>query len=376
MKNQRTMVLADPGELRSVEAEWRMLAERRGNAFLTPEWFWSWLEHYGESAEPVVSATMRPDGTLQGVIPFVLARAGRPRTVRFAGASLADHLHPVCLPEDEEPVAAAAFSALAAIGARWRLAVLDNVDVGARWYEALGRPPFVAQVAFRESSLPAIELSSEGWDGYLASRSRNFRDQARRYPRRLEREHQVSYRMTSNESELGRDMETLFALHDARWTSRGGSTLTSSRARAFHLDFARAALARGWLRLWLLEVDGAAVAAWHGWRVGDTYAYYQAGFDPAWERLSVGFVLLVHTVRSAIEEGASRYDMLLGDERYKGRFANTERSICTVMLSRSQPARLLVGAEAQAWRASRSLPEGLRGSASTIAAMLPGGRRR
>lgn len=377
MADPRAELIGDLDQLRSYEEEWRRLAERRGNAFVTPEWFWAWLEHYGDTAAPAVIVTHDEDGQLLGLMPLAVAHSGRPRALRFAGGTLADLLHPVCLPEHDETVALATADALAAADMKWSLAVLDNVDVDARWWTALGaHAPFIGQTTLRDTALPAIELGDGGWDAYLAGKTRNFRDQARRYPRRLERDHRVSYRRTDDESALERDIRTLFDLHDARWRDRGGSTLTSPRARSFHLAFARAALGRGWLRLWILEVDGVPVAAWYGWRLGDRYAYYQAGFDPSWERKSVGFILMVHTVRSAIEEGASRYELLLGDESYKGRFANDERRVCTAMLSRTRPARVMSSAEALGWRATRSGRPRLRSAASAVSAILPGARRR
>ncbi|MEK6251714.1 MAG: GNAT family N-acetyltransferase [Actinomycetota bacterium] len=53
---------------------------------------------------------------------------------------------------------------------------------------------------------------------------------------------------------------------------------------------------RGWLRLRLLEVDGVAVAGFLGWRLGDSYAFYQSGFDPSWPDKSVGVVMMATTV--------------------------------------------------------------------------------
>lgn len=370
-------VITDRTALRSHESEWRELAERRDNAFITPEWFWAWLDSYGESAELAVLAARRVDGSLLGLMPLVVATTGRPRTLRFAGAAHADHLHPVCLQEDEEIVASAVAAAMSEVSGRWTVAVLDNVDAGARWWRALARAPLVVGVAsHRETVLPVIDLGTDGWEHYLASRGRNFRDQARRYPRRLERRHRVSYRRTADESELDDDMATFFRLHDARWDARGGSSMAGERARSFQLDFARSALRRGWLRLWFLEVDGTAVAAWYGWRLGDRYAYYQAGFDPAWEHMSVGFVLMVHTVRSAIEEGASHYDMLLGDESYKARFANAKEPVRTVTLSRSRSAHFVTAAEAFIWKGSRRLPPALRSLPPAIGDLLPTARRR
>ena len=87
---------------------------------------------------------------------------------------------------------------------------------------------------------------------------------------------------------------------------------------------------RGWARLWLLEVDGAPRAAWYGFRFGGADSYYQAGRDPAWERQSVGFVLLVHTIRSAVEDGLAEYRFLRGAEPFKYRFANADPGLVTV----------------------------------------------
>jgi CelD/BcsL family acetyltransferase involved in cellulose biosynthesis len=102
----------------------------------------------------------------------------------------------------------------------------------------------------------------------------------------------------------------------------------------FHRELAREALARGWLRLWLLELHGRPIAAWHGFRVGSITSYYQAGRDPSYERLSVGFVLLAQSIRSAIAEGASEYRFGRGDEAFKSRFTSDDPGLETVALTR------------------------------------------
>jgi CelD/BcsL family acetyltransferase involved in cellulose biosynthesis len=154
-------------------------------------------------------------------------------------------------------------------------------------------------------------------------------------------------------------MSTLFELHRKRWSVERDRVFASEDAQAFHRDFASAALDRGWLRLWFLEVDGTSIAAWYGWRLGRRYLYYQAGLDPAWAKHSPGLVLLAHTIRSALEEGAAEYDMLLGDEAYKARFADAQRSAGTLMIMRSgHPARVLVEADMKFRELTRKLPPG------------------
>ena len=138
---------------------------------------------------------------------------------------------------------------------------------------------------------------------------------------------------------------------------RRGSSIATEQARRFHREFAAALLELGWLRLWFLELDGEAVAVWYGWNVGGRYAYYLAGLEPRRQQLSVGFVLLAHTVREAITEGARDYDLLRGNEAYKDRFATERCEVETIVLAPAR-SRALAAAqiESMAWRRSRNLP--------------------
>lgn len=356
----RAEIVSSAVELEALAPKWRALAKARGNAFLTPEWFFAWLRHYGDLAGAAVVVVRRSDGRVRGIVPLVEDRSGPVRSVRFCGANLGDHFHPLARAEDEPRVASEATQLLASRGPRWKTLVLDHVSADARWWREIVRsaPLSLASAAYRSDSLPFIDLRGRTWDDYLASRSRNMRSQIRRKTRTLEREHGAVFRRTGGSAELGRDLDALFSLHDARWESLGGSTLSTERSRAFHRDFAAAALDRGWLRLWFLEVGREPIAAWYGWRLGGRYSYYQAGFSPRWGRFSVGFVLLAHTMRSALDEGAEEYDLLRGAEAYKARFATEERRVHTVVVTGARdPARLVVGGEAMLWRAQRRLPE-------------------
>ena len=149
--------------------------------------------------------------------------------------------------------------------------------------------------------------------------------------------------------------------------------MATERARLFHRDFAAALLERGWLRLWFLELDGRAAATWYGWNVGGRYAYYLGGFDPEWEKQSVGFVLLAHTIRSATEEQAYEYDFLRGGEEYKARFAAEAREIETVVLApRVSLARATATVDAVVWQLSRRLSERSRDRGRRLYKALPG----
>ena len=98
------------------------------------------------------------------------------------------------------------------------------------------------------------------------------------------------------------------------------------------------------LRLWVLEADGAAVAAWYGFRYAQTESFYQSGRDPAWSSQSVGFVLLAHTIREAANDGMEEYRFLRGGEAYKDRFADGDAPVETVLMGAGRPMRATVSA--------------------------------
>jgi CelD/BcsL family acetyltransferase involved in cellulose biosynthesis len=184
-----------------------------------------------------------------------------------------------------------------------------------------------ATVVRREES-PRVALDASSWEDFLAARSSNFRQQVRRRERNLLRRGLV-YRLADATS-LDADLESLYRLHEVRWEAAGATSFI--RHRTFHEEFAGLALERGWLRLWLAEIDDRPVAAWYGFRFADAYWYYQAGRDPAWDREAAGFVLLAHTIRQAVEEGMSEYKLLLGGEPYKARFASDDPGLETAVV--------------------------------------------
>jgi CelD/BcsL family acetyltransferase involved in cellulose biosynthesis len=227
----RSALLVDAAELTPLESEWRRLAEERANVFLTPEWFSTWLRHYDEYA-PAVPVVTQGDSLL-GLVPLVRARRGRPRRIQFAGENAGDYFHPVATESDERPVAAAAARALHLGRQGYNTLVLENVDPDAAWWREIAResPRSITAKRVKGSVLP--------------------------YNR-------------------GED-----------------SAAADPRLRRFLADLAAVTLERGWLRLWMLELDGEPVAARLEWLFGTRLASYYTGFDPRLDREGVGFLLVL-----------------------------------------------------------------------------------
>ena len=165
-----------------------------------------------------------------------------------------------------------------------------------------GWSAFLGAKVLRRTGSPDLRFRGESWEDCSRVGARTSRAGAAR-ERKLRREHDVRFRLSDDPARLNDDLDILFSLHGARWHGGGGSFTSTSEA--FHREFAICALERGWLRLWMLEVDDTPVAAWYGFRFGDSESYYQAGRDPAWSSAWVGFVQLVHTIREALDTGSA-----------------------------------------------------------------------
>jgi CelD/BcsL family acetyltransferase involved in cellulose biosynthesis len=336
---------------------WRELALAAGNPFATPEWLAAWLETHPED-RPVWGVARDDDNAVCGVLGLVRTRRAGARALAAPGGT--DYMDPPVRLGAELELAEAWGRALAQIKDSWDVVALDRVTAGRAWGArvATGMGGSGARlVALKQNAtLPSVDIS-DGYDAWLASRSRNFRSQLGRRRRRLEREHRTVFRRTVDAAALGHDLDILFDLHRRRWTARGGEGVLPSHMRPFHEAFARRALGQGWLRLWTLELDGTPVASWYGWRCGDSYCYYQSGFDPEYEARAPGSVMLAHTIEQAAAEGATAYELLWGDEEYKDRFATHRREAATVLLFRpTRPAGAALAAVARARDAALRLP--------------------
>jgi CelD/BcsL family acetyltransferase involved in cellulose biosynthesis len=319
--------LADPS-LPAVREDWSRLAEEAGSVFATPEWLLSWWRHFGGGRELLLS--VEPEA----VLPFYVWRERPLRVVRVLGHGPGDELG---------PFGPGARDALRRWVATERFDVLacQQLPGPESWL-----PTVTGAKLFGRDGSPVLEFEGRTWEEILAGKSRNFREQVGRRARALERNFRVEFRLVTEADPHA--LDTLFRLHGMR---HGGPTVIS-RTEAFQREFLSIAAERGWLRLWLLELDGRPVAAWLGYRFAGAECYYQAGRDPSFDRHSVAFVLLAHTIRAALDDGAREYRFLRGDEPYKYRFASSDPGLETIAVAGSSKGRAALAA----LRLARRLP--------------------
>jgi CelD/BcsL family acetyltransferase involved in cellulose biosynthesis len=320
------------GGMDEVRAEWSALARASRNPFLTPEWCELWLAHIGADCRLHLFGGRRDGETLAAIVPLVVTRGRYIRKARFLGFGPAQELGPIADPADREAAAELLRQALAAIRREWDVFLGDHLP-GGGWKTRVG-----GTLVARKGS-PAVRGPWESWDGYLASRSSNFRQELRRKERRLG-DRGLHYREVSELSELDRALDVLFELHRARWGE--DASIWFAGQEAFQRAFSRTALEHGWLRLRLLELNGRPAAAYHGFRFGEAEWSYQFGRDPSEKSSSVGLVITAHALRRSLEEGAAEFKLGPGAQLHKLRFATEDAGLETVGLARGLRGRAAI----------------------------------
>lgn len=351
-------VSADPGRLDALRPEWSALLDAAGvpSPFLSWEWLAPWRRHFAARRALRILEARGADGALEGLL-LLSARPGLAGARRWQllgnGVTGADGLDLLTRP-GAAAARAALVDALLELDA-WDALDLEDLPFGSPTVAALHAAAAARGLRARVEHrfvCPGFAVRG-GWAAH-AGRIRRRETFGRRV-RWLSR--QPGFRVeVAAADDAPAAMEDLLRLHRLRWAAEGGSYgIPPGAPEAFHREVAPLLAARRWLRLYRLFVDGRAIAAVYGIEAGETFHYYQSGYDPAWAARSPGMVLVGRTVEDAHARGLSYYDFLRGEEAYKLDWAADRRETCAVRLRAPSLRAGTAEAAEEAWRAARSV---------------------
>jgi hypothetical protein len=175
---------------------------------------------------------------------------------------------------------------------------------------------------------PFIRLAGHTWESYLASLGSAHRANVRRRSRAVTRAFDVRFELVAGDADRLDVLSALAVFHDRRWSGdRRSTTFATPDLHAFHQDATRRALDAGYLRLYGLRLDGQLAGAMYGVSYERRFYFYQHGFDQQYRPYSLGLILMVLTIRAAIDEGALEFDLLYGVEAYKRLWTSDTRPL-------------------------------------------------
>jgi CelD/BcsL family acetyltransferase involved in cellulose biosynthesis len=312
----------DLAGLQARAPEWNELAARASNPFMTAAWLTCWTRAFSDGDARVL--VLEDEDRLIAGGCFLGGRTG--------ALAAAANVH----------------------SGDWDVVAVDDDARRRLWAEIAARGPTritagplpesgdsvaaarrsLADAGYRvvEQRLPASPCMAlpRSLDELLRGRSRNLRSQIGRRRRALDREGTVEFRMTSS-LDYERDLERVFAVEASGWKGRSKTAMAATPATdKLYREFAERAAREGWLRLYLLEVDGETIAVDYGCALGGCGYLLKTGFREDYGHLAPGLVLRSEVLRASIEEGLDRYDFLGGPDPYKTRWTDQLRGRITL----------------------------------------------
>ncbi|MCJ7727010.1 MAG: GNAT family N-acetyltransferase [Acidimicrobiia bacterium] len=353
--------------LAALRYEWAdLLADADGaSVFLTHAWISAWHGTVGADEELLIGlARQAVDGRLIGIAPFsVVSRKMGPvplRVLRMAGSGLAASDHLDLIIRHGHPHAAAALWRATNAHRTWDLIDLDGLRAGSHLSRVALRRTGDRESFAATTVCPVLELP-ETWEEYEASLGRNLRQNLGRYSRKLDRDTAgpVVERMVVDPADVVDTVDRLAGFHQQIRTARGDDgSFADPRMVAFHKSAALRFLDAGRLRLHRLDVDGSMAAAISCFRHDETVSFYTTGYDPALSSYGPGRRIMAAAIRSAIDEGARRFDFLRGDEAYKRDWGATEAYDDRIRMPMGPKGNLLHAAAGMVRRVRRGLVRG------------------
>lgn len=311
----------------ALRATWDALFAQAETASPFNSWIWlaTWWEMFGAGKELHVFVVWDGDRAI-AIAPFyaLVFRLG-PARLRVLvelgfGNDLTERIEPlIAVGRRAESVGCLGAHLARHCKGLWDIMIWNGV----RNDEA---PPSLRRLARENHPIPyEVRALPGSWDEFVKGLNKSMRDNIKYYPRLLERHgHQPCVRIAATTAEVGPAIAEFLRLHHLRALATAlpshDDRFGEPRHRQFLDRITPVLVEQGRLRVALLAVDGVNVAAQVVVEHAGTLYIYYSGFDPAWQKYSVGMIATAACIRDAIERGVSAVDFLGGTGQIKQRW--------------------------------------------------------
>jgi CelD/BcsL family acetyltransferase involved in cellulose biosynthesis len=341
----RLEVISERASFAALEHEWDALVERTDDQpFFRHGFLRLWLEHFGPRNSLCLFTLRNAEGRLVAVLPLVLRRT-RVYGMPVRELASASNLHSCRFDLVAEDPAQASSVFLEALAARRDWDVLRLVDVpegGAG--EAFGAA--AGQAGLACGSWPSIRSPfitlPDAADNSFEYGSTKFRANLRRRRRRLQERGQITLERIEGGPSLQRHLEDGLRLEASGWKGSAGTAIRQDPdTLGFYLALAHHAAARGMLRLWVMRLDGWAIAFHFALEHGGRYLLLKPAYDESLAACSPGQLLMQDVLADCVERGLREFDFLGPDMPWKRDWTTKTRAHAWLFAFRGWRGRML-----------------------------------
>lgn len=329
MSSISVRVVSQPDELENLRDVWDSILESSVNnkcIYLTYEWVTAWWRHFGDKCRLNI-VLLQKGGRTVGIFPLQkrICRLGMLRftVLETIGAVNCNYLgfYATDSPGADQAVDVF-FDYLqkeiidANIVVRFNLVPDDCVIIKQMYPWLSGLPAKLLCDEKTVTIAPYIPISTD-WNSYFASLGPYTRKRLRRLHRMAELNKNIGYGRF-HYHDLDRAINCLFDLHIKRWQSVHIRSLFKQQAyRKFYRQIAETFMKRNWLHISYLKVKDTICCIHYSYQYDNKLYAATVARDLSYNKLEIGHLHELQSIRDAFQKGFKEYDFLQGDEAYK-----------------------------------------------------------
>jgi len=285
------------------------LRSQGGLLFSSPDWAEAWWKHFS-AGSTLFAGAVEEHGVVIGIAPLRLQDG----ILRFIGTNNLFDFQDFVIEKGREEVF---YRTLLQHLSEIKTAALDLSPLlpGSSAHRLL--VPLARELGLDVTCSPdevtvSLDLPAD-LPSYLALLSGKQRHELLRKERRLNEEGDVSYRVKDRADDADIDLFLDFF----RESRENKNRFLTPPVELFMRDIICSSEARGMLRLGILELNSAPIAATLCFEYQGGMYLYNSGYSPDYRWLSAGLLSKYYSIRDSIAERKSYYDFLKGAEKYK-----------------------------------------------------------
>src|SRR3989339_1919431 len=324
----------------ALESVWNRVVEKcsNENLCLTFEWFTSWLAGFGGGKNLFV-LVIRKDGVIIGFAPLMITHTRYRNLPASEVGFIQNDYSPssdFIIYENQAEAISAVIDYLLALQ-NWDVISLRNMPKDSPNYPALVQTLAQKGIIYGTGpglSSPFIRIQTD-WETFMASRTRKFRKAIRNKMNRIKKWGAYEIKTIDTIDDNGSVLEHIFAISKNSWKADYDKDIVSNdNNMRFFTALSKTAARKGWLKIWLLNVDGKPVAyEYHLAYKGRLHAL-RSDYDRSYRLSSPGSILDMHIVENAFSGHVREYDMCGSSDFYKLNWTSDIREHARILIFR------------------------------------------
>lgn len=322
--------VTDRARLTALRGPWDALVSRAAGSdiFHTYDWVSSWLECFWKD-RPIAFLVAWEDGLLVGLAPFVHEQAVVNGCTDALALPVNSHTRrqDVICTGDAGRILEAMLEHLQKSGRRVRLTLRQTLEESpvARALPVVAHKLHLGSMRTELQPSPVVKITGT-WDEYLASRTGQVARELKRKMRKVERDWKATWTVVGEPEQCAAALQEVWKIEEQSWKQLAGTSLAAEKeAVELYESFVPRFAAAGWLRMYLLHLDGKPAAHILGAEYNNEYFALKTSYDSEFKAASPGQAIFFYALRDAFERKLRVFDFLGNDSRWKGELANAER---------------------------------------------------